>query len=63
MKSVLFWPWTMPAKAQYWRSTKTPECSRTLSRNRAWRPLKPNAATASMRSAFDSSMVQLGAVR
>src|SRR5262245_57875644 len=26
-KSVLFWPWTIPAKLQYWRSTNTPECS------------------------------------
>ena len=24
MKSVLFWPWTMPAKAEYCRSRQTP---------------------------------------
>jgi hypothetical protein len=36
-KSVLFWPWTMAAKAQYWRSTNTPAWSSTVTRNCAWR--------------------------
>src|SRR5688572_7709885 len=34
----------MPAKAQYWRPTKTPECSITVTKKRAWRSLRPNAA-------------------
>ena len=34
-KSVLFWPWTMPAKLQYWRSTNAPECKSPFNRKRA----------------------------
>ncbi len=45
-KSCVFCPWTMFANAQYCRSTKTLECSMTVTRNRAWRSVNANAATA-----------------
>src|SRR6185436_6266831 len=42
----------MPANAQYWRPTQTPECSITSTRKAAWRSVKPSAATALTRSAY-----------
>src|SRR6266540_4216061 len=40
----------MPANAVYWRSRHTPECSITVTRNRACRSVKPNSTMALTRS-------------
>src|SRR2546422_1013786 len=40
----------MPAKAVYWRSRHTPECSITGTRKPAWRSVEPKSATALTRS-------------
>lgn len=60
--SRALWPCAIPAKAQYCRSMHTPECSITVTRNAAWRSVKPSFRIAPTRSsrAHDEEVVPDG---
>jgi hypothetical protein len=67
---VLFWPWTMPAKLQYWRSTEIPECTSTFTRkellgkSRIWRTsAAPTSADGGAQRAVTSEARPRGSAR
>src|SRR5215203_484684 len=60
MKSCVFCPCVMPAKRQYWRSMKTPECSITVTRKRAWRSVNLSGWRLAARSATRSRKDAMG---
>ena len=44
----------VPAKAQYWRSRKLPECAMTVARKQDWRSVNPRGSRQMARSATTS---------
>jgi hypothetical protein len=57
MNSRLFWPRTVPVKAQYCRSRKQPEWTITVTRNWRWRSVNPRPASAFTRVRLTLSSV------